>query len=78
MSRMEETGKIVTPGESEVIIKKSRFLGYAAAAKSPEEAADIVHVVGFQVRERICGLAVMLIDRVKTGDQGDEIVAAAS
>ncbi len=42
MDRMEETGKIVTPGESEVIIKKSRFLGYAAAAKSPEEAADIV------------------------------------
>ena len=37
--------KIITPGESEVIIKKSRFLGVAAYVESEEEARELVNSI---------------------------------
>jgi uncharacterized YigZ family protein len=37
--------KIITTGESEVIIKKSRFLGVAAYVESEEEARELVNSI---------------------------------
>ena len=42
------------------------------------QAADVVHIVRFEVGKRVGGLTVMLIDGIKTGDEADEIVPAAA
>lgn len=42
---MEDRLRIIKTGESEIVVKKSRFLGVAASAESEDEAREIVAAI---------------------------------